>query len=163
MSNEPVYRSVLTSVHPSVTDATSSFDLSPDVVVPSTPNTFSIADYIVFAAMLCISTFIGIYYAWKDRTKKLDNREFLTANKSLSLFPVAMSLLASFQSSVTILGYPAEMFLRGTQFWMVIFAGILASVVAAEVFLPVYYSLSFTSVNKVGILYFHFCNLKSSM
>ena len=61
-----------------------------------------------------------------------------------------MSLLASFQSSVTILGYPAEMFLRGTQFWMVIFAGVLASVVAAEVFLPVYYGLAFTSVNEVS-------------
>lgn len=84
----------------------------------------------------------------------MDNKEFLTANKSLALFPVAMSLLASFQSSVTILGYPAEMFLRGTQFWMVIFAGILAAVVAAEVFLPVYYGLSFTSINKVGKLPF---------
>ena len=79
-----------------------------------------------------------------------DQKEFLTASKSLALFPVAMSLLASFQSSVTILGYPAEMFLRGTQFWMVIFAGILAAVVAAEVFLPVYYHLSFTSINEVS-------------
>ena len=91
---------------------------------------------------------------WQDRKKKLDNREFQTGNKSLSLFPVAMSLLASFQSSVTILGYPAEMFLRGTQFWMVIFAGVLASVVAAEVFLPVYYGLSFTSVNEVCVTSF---------
>jgi hypothetical protein len=33
---------------------------------------------------------------------------------------------------------------------MVIFAGVLASVVASEVFLPVYYSLSFTSVNQVN-------------
>lgn len=78
-----------------------------------------------------------------------EQKEFQTGNKSLALFPVAMSLLASYQSSVTILGYPAEMFLRGTQFWMVIFAAVLASVMAAEVFLPVYYSLSFTSVNEV--------------
>jgi len=78
------------------------------------------------------------------------NKEFLTASRSLQLFPVAMSLLASFQSSVTILGYPAEMFLRGTQFWAVILSGILAAVVAAEVFLPVYYQLSFTSINKVN-------------
>ena len=145
MSSEPTYRSLPSS---------SSLPGSPYPIPSpgSTDATFSIPDYIVFACMLCISTFIGVYYAWKDRTKKLDNREFLTANKSLALFPVAMSLLASFQSSVTILGYPAEMFLRGTQFWMVILAGILASIVAAEVFLPVYYSLSFTSVNKVSLL-----------
>jgi hypothetical protein len=35
---------------------------------------------------------------------------------------------------------------------MVIFAGVLACVVAAEVFLPVYYGLSFTSVNEVFLI-----------
>ncbi|CAG2112328.1 unnamed protein product [Medioppia subpectinata] len=64
------------------------------------------------------------------------------------MFPVAMSLLASFQSSVTILGYPAEMFYRGTQFWAVMISGAMASIIAAEIFLPVYYKLQFTSVNK---------------
>lgn len=59
-----------------------------------------------------------------------------------------MSLLASFQSSVTILGYPAEMFYRGTQFWVVILSGAVASIAAAELFLPVYYKLRFTSVNQ---------------
>ncbi|CAG2115598.1 unnamed protein product, partial [Medioppia subpectinata] len=110
-------------------------------------NLFSFADYSVFAAMLCISTAIGLYYALKDR-KNVSNKEFLTANKSLSMFPVAMSLLASFQSSVTILGYPAEMFYRGTQFWAVMISGAMASIIAAEIFLPVYYKLQFTSVNK---------------
>jgi len=28
-------------------------------------NEFSIADYAVFAGMLCISTSIGVFYAWK--------------------------------------------------------------------------------------------------
>lgn len=60
-----------------------------------------------------------------------------------------MSLLASFQSSVTILGYPAEMYTKGTQFWVVILSAIFASITAAELFLPVYFKLSFTSVNRV--------------
>ncbi|KAI1301878.1 Sodium-coupled monocarboxylate transporter 1 [Halotydeus destructor] len=114
---------------------------------PLDVKTFRFADYAVFAFMLLISTSIGVFYAWKDRNES-SNKAFLTANRSLHLFPVAMSLLASFQSSVTILGYPAEMFLRGTQFWAVILSGMLAAFVAAEVFLPVYYKLSFTSVNK---------------
>jgi len=61
-----------------------------------------------------------------------------------------MSLMASFQSSVTILGYPAEMYFNGTQFWVVIISACLAAVTAAELFLPIYYGLSFTSVNKVS-------------
>lgn len=40
----------------------------------------------------------------------------------------------------------------GTQFWAVILSGILAAVVAAEVFLPVYYQLQFTSINQVSVL-----------
>lgn len=107
---------------------------------------FTGADFIVFASMLMVSSGIGLYFAFKNR-KNHSNKEFLTANKSLGLFPVAMSLLASFQSSVTILGYPAEMFYRGTQFWMVILSSLLASTLAAELFLPVFYKLGFTSVN----------------
>lgn len=91
-----------------------------------------------------------MFFLLKDR-HNVSNKDFLTANRSLSIFPVAASLLASFQSSVTILGYPAEMFYRGTQFWVVIFSGAMATVLAAEIFLPVYYRLEFTSVNKVII------------
>lgn len=60
-----------------------------------------------------------------------------------------MSLMASFQSSVTILGYPAEMYFMGTQFCMVVISACIAAVAAAEVFLHVYYGMTFTSVNKV--------------
>ena len=59
-----------------------------------------------------------------------------------------MSLMASFQSSVTILGYPAEMYLRGTQFWIVIISSSMAAFSAAELYLPVYYDLNLSSVNQ---------------
>ena len=59
-----------------------------------------------------------------------------------------MSLMASFQSSVTILGYPAEMYLRGTQFWFVIISSSMAAFSAAELYLPVYYDLNLSSVNQ---------------
>lgn len=59
-----------------------------------------------------------------------------------------MSLMASFQSSVTILGYPAEMYLRGTQFWFVIISSSMAAFAAAELYLPVYYDLNLSSVNQ---------------
>ncbi|RWS27381.1 sodium/solute symporter-like protein [Leptotrombidium deliense] len=121
------------------------------VTLDGATKTFSTADFAVFASMLFVSSGIGVFYAWKDRKNK-SNTEFLTSNRNLHWFPVAMSLMASFQSSVTILGYPAEMYLRGTQFWFVIFSATLAAVTAAELFLPVYYSLSFTSVNKCTIV-----------
>ncbi|RWS07705.1 sodium-coupled monocarboxylate transporter 1-like protein 1 [Dinothrombium tinctorium] len=109
--------------------------------------TFSVIDYIVFGCTLLISSAVGVFYAWKDR-KVNSNDEFLTSRRGLHWFPVALSLMASFQSSVTILGYPAEMYLRGTQIWIILLSAVLAAVTAAELFLPVYYGLEFTSVNK---------------
>lgn len=137
---------------------------------------FGLTDYAVFILLLLISSGIGIYYAIKDRNAKKTARQFLTAERSLHWFPVSMSLMASFQSSVTILGYPgnffafkfigynmdaesanqiclyihktAEMYLRGTQFWVVIISSSIAALSAAELFLPVYYDLKLSSVNQ---------------
>lgn len=96
--------------------------------------------------MLCFSSGIGVYFAWRDRRDQ-SNKTFLMGNRELGVFPVAMSLMASFQSATTVLGYPAEMFYKGTQFWVAIFGLALSNVLAAEIFLPVLYKLHLTSVN----------------
>lgn len=70
---------------------------------------FGLTDYTVFIILLLFSSGIGIYYAIKDRNAKKTARQFLTAERSLHWFPVSVSLMASFQSSVTILGYPGNL------------------------------------------------------
>jgi sodium-coupled monocarboxylate transporter 8/12 len=50
-----------------------------------------------------ISTVIGIFYALKDKRKQNTN-DFLLGGQDMPLFPVALSLLASFLSAVSILG-----------------------------------------------------------
>ncbi|XP_064470607.1 sodium-coupled monocarboxylate transporter 1-like [Ornithodoros turicata] len=112
----------------------------------STIPTFALTDYAVMTVMLCLSSCIGIYFAWKDRMDQ-SNKAFLMGNRELGVFPVAMSLMASFQSATTVLGYPAEMFYKGTQFWVAIFGLAISNVLAAEIFLPVLYKLHLTSVN----------------
>ena len=71
---------------------------------------FGLTDYAVFILLLLVSSGIGVYYAIKDRNAKKTARQFLTAERTLHWFPVSMSLMASFQSSVTILGYPGKNF-----------------------------------------------------
>ena len=71
---------------------------------------FSLIDYMVFIMLLVVSSLIGVLFAWKDR-KKSSNEEFLTGGRNLDLFPVCMSLIASFLSSNTILGVPSEIYL----------------------------------------------------
>ncbi|KAG0411686.1 hypothetical protein HPB47_011168 [Ixodes persulcatus] len=108
---------------------------------------FSLTDYIVMGLMLCVSSGIGVFFAVRDRRDQ-SNKTFLLGNRELGVFPVAMSLMASFQSATTVLGYPAEMYYKGTQFWMAIFGLALSNVIAAELFMPVLYNLQLTSVNS---------------
>lgn len=58
---------------------------------------FSSLDYAVFGLMLLVSAGIGFYFAWKERNKTNVN-EILLGGRKLNVFPVAMSIMASFTS-----------------------------------------------------------------
>ncbi|OQR72568.1 sodium-coupled monocarboxylate transporter 1-like [Tropilaelaps mercedesae] len=109
---------------------------------------FAALDYVVLVGFLVISTLIGIYFAWKDR-RSTSNRTFLTGNKELGWVPVSFSMMASFLSSIAILGLPSEVFNRGSMLWMGAVSAILAIVIAASVFLPMYYNMDITSINEL--------------
>uniref|UniRef100_A0A131YJZ3 Sodium/solute symporter culex quinquefasciatus sodium/solute symporter n=1 Tax=Rhipicephalus appendiculatus TaxID=34631 RepID=A0A131YJZ3_RHIAP len=107
--------------------------------------TFGAADYAVFTVMLVVSSLIGIYYRFTgDRQRTA--REYLVANKNMSVVPVAFSLMASFMSAVTLLGVPSENYFYGTQFVVINIAYIFGTPIAAYVFLPVFYKLQVISV-----------------
>ena len=114
-------------------------------------NTFSILDYLVLVFLLVMSSLIGVYF-WLTSRNNSSNEEFLTGNRQLGLLPVTMSLVASFMSTSTLLGLPAEVFQVGTQFSVQIFSITVAVIVAAEVFMPIYYKLELLSVNEVCLL-----------
>ena len=114
---------------------------------------FGLWDYVVFVGLLVSSTFIGIYFAWKGRHAKT-SEHFFTGGRKLAIFPVTMSLVASFMSTNTLLGVPAEVFQVGTQFTMQTLSIVLVIILAAEVYMPVYFALDITSVNEVTNLIF---------
>nr|XP_045596122.1 sodium-dependent multivitamin transporter-like [Procambarus clarkii] len=99
-------------------------------------------DYLVFIGMLVASMAIGIYYAVQGRHKA--NDEFLLGGRSLSFFPVSMSLFASYISGIHVLGGPSEAYYHGVQWW-VICAGQVALIPAAFIFMPFFYELKLTS------------------
>ncbi|XP_050715075.1 sodium-coupled monocarboxylate transporter 1-like [Eriocheir sinensis] len=105
--------------------------------------TFTWPDYLVFGSMLAASLAIGIYYAIKSRNKA--NDEFLLGGRSLTCFPVSISLLASYISAILVLGGPAEAYYHGIEWW-VICADQAALPVAAFIFMPFFYELKLTSV-----------------
>lgn len=110
---------------------------------------FSTVDYVIFAAVLGISAGIGAYFAWKDRQKK-DIDDFLLAGRNMSPFPVALSLLASFMSAITLLGTPAEMYNYTTMYWWIGGGYLLVIAGAAHIYIPVFYRLGVTSAYEVS-------------
>ncbi|KAH3690985.1 hypothetical protein DPMN_192933 [Dreissena polymorpha] len=112
-------------------------------------NTFSIADYVIFGCMLAVSTFIGFFYAIKDR-RISDTKLFLLAGGKMNCVPVSMSLLASFMSAITLLGTPAEMYNYGTMYWWIGLSYAGAVGLSAHVYTPIFYRLRLTSCYEVN-------------
>ena len=109
----------------------------------------STLDYVLFSLTLAISAIIGAFYGMQDRNKK-GAKNFLQASSKMSVFPVSMSLLASFMSAVTLLGTPAEIYnVNTTYMWMVI-SYFVAIFCAAHIYIPIFYRLRITSIYEVS-------------
>ncbi|XP_071107715.1 sodium-coupled monocarboxylate transporter 1-like [Haliotis cracherodii] len=107
-------------------------------------NTFHVVDYVIFGGILAISASIGIFYAIRDR-KKNNIRQFLMAGKDMNPIPVALSLLASFMSAITLLGAPAEMYNFTTMYFWIGLSYFFVVAGAAHIFIPIFYNLKVTS------------------
>ncbi|XP_045748605.1 sodium-coupled monocarboxylate transporter 2 [Mirounga angustirostris] len=105
---------------------------------------FTVWDYVVFAALFVISSGIGVFFAIKER-KKATSREFLVGGRQMSFGPVALSLTASFMSAVTVLGAPSEVYRFGASFVLFFIAYALVIILTSELFVPVFYRSGITS------------------
>ncbi|KAG7158326.1 Sodium-coupled monocarboxylate transporter 2-like 2 [Homarus americanus] len=114
---------------------------------------FTWIDYMVFSCMLLVSAVIGIFYGCFS--KKQDTNDFLMAGKSMTAFPVAMSLIASFMSAITLLGTPSEVYQFGFLYWLIGFAYVLMTPSAAYLYFPVFYKLQVTSAYEYLERRFH--------
>ncbi|CAH1117769.1 unnamed protein product [Phaedon cochleariae] len=106
---------------------------------------FEIVDYVVFSSMLLLSALTGLYYGCRSKYCKSESgqtlSEYLTGNRNLKPFPVALSLIASYVSGVTILGTPSDIYLFGTQYWLIVISIWLSGLVVSTVYLPVFLKL----------------------
>lgn len=108
---------------------------------------FVALDYVVLMSFLALSAGIGVFVAWRDRRTK-SSKHFLTGSRQLSWLPVSLSMMASYLSSIGILGQPSEVFLRGSILWTSAISSTVSITVAAFVFLPMYYKMDITSINE---------------
>ncbi|XP_028033040.1 sodium-coupled monocarboxylate transporter 1-like isoform X1 [Bombyx mandarina] len=106
---------------------------------------FDWLDYVVFGAMLLLSSLIGVYFAFFASKKQNTTSEYLMGGKTMGMFPISMSLIASYISGISLLGLPAEMYTYGTQLWTIVLSEWAVSLTIAIIYLPVFYNLQITS------------------
>ncbi|GFO33952.1 sodium-coupled monocarboxylate transporter 1 [Plakobranchus ocellatus] len=107
-------------------------------------NEFTPWDYLVFIGMLVISMAIGVFFALRGDRQRTQG-EYLMGGRSMSLLPVAISILVSFQSAILMLGTPAEMYTQGAEFFISVFGSGLGFVIGGVMFVPLLYPLGITS------------------
>ena len=110
---------------------------------------FHVADYVVFGLTLLVSAGIGVYHAVVS--KPSTTTEYLLGSRKMMSIPVALSLLASFMSGVTILGVPSEIYTFGVQYGLMMLAYTLLYPTVALVFVPTIYDLGLTSSYEVSL------------
>ncbi|CAG4992572.1 unnamed protein product [Parnassius apollo] len=105
---------------------------------------FGLWDYIIMAATMIASVAIGLYFRFSGGKQKT-NEEYLMADRNMSIFPVAVSLMASFMSAITLLGVSSENYYYGMQFVVINISYGLATPIASRLYLPVFFGLQKTS------------------
>lgn len=139
---------------------------------------FGLVDYVVFAVMLLMCSLVGIYFGFQDHKKrqqrKLKTRrgsgelDYLMGGRNMQTFPVAMSLVASGLSGITLLGkrflmyssslfpdsitgMPTEVYFYGINIIYMLPTLAIMGLFVHHVVIPVFYELQIVSTYEVII------------
>lgn len=89
---------------------------------------------------------IGIYFANKNENMV----DYMLGGRDQKILPVAVSMMTSFISGLTLIGCPAELYYHGPYYATIILSYIAWVPFSAFILLPVFYSLGHVSVNQVS-------------
>ncbi|XP_071832645.1 sodium-dependent multivitamin transporter-like [Apostichopus japonicus] len=110
----------------------------------TTTNPLGWVDFVLMSVMLFAAATMGIYHSVARGGQKTTKRFFL-ADRNVYGLAIAMTLLASFISPVTLLGTPAEIYTYGGQYMAFILMQFLLFPTIALVFVPVFHGLDITT------------------
>ncbi|XP_076265749.1 sodium-coupled monocarboxylate transporter 1 [Rhynchophorus ferrugineus] len=102
-------------------------------------------DYLVFFIFVIASTFVAVYsrfFGPKEKTKA----DYVFAAGKVSMAAMMLSIARGTLGVRSFLGYPSELFYRGSAMWETLYGMVLAYPIVCFVFVPVYFSLGITSV-----------------
>lgn len=108
---------------------------------------FDVVDYVVMGVFIVVTTGIGVYYGFIK--KQTTTEEYLVGGRQLHLLPVAISLMVTYQSGISILGAPLEMYAYNTMTCYMWVAIMIANVIQAYLIVPLVYPLKLISAYEV--------------
>ena len=109
---------------------------------------FHVADFVIFSCTIVISIGIGIFYAFSGGRQKTTS-EYLVGGRKMTFLPVAISLLVSFESSIMMLGVPAEIYVYGIQWWISVWGFLISQLISITIVVPLIHPLKLTSIYEV--------------
>lgn len=105
-----------------------------------------VVDYLVFAACIIASFVIPL----RDKftaTKKETKADYVFAvGSGVSTGAMMLSIARGTLGVRSFLGYPSELYYRGSAMWETLYGMLLAYPIVCFIFVPVYYNLGVTSV-----------------
>ncbi|KAH8284099.1 hypothetical protein KR054_010383 [Drosophila jambulina] len=128
--------------------------LLPTAVVPDSQFVFNSTDYAVFALMLGISASIGVYFGFFAKGADT-TEEYLMGGKRMKTIPIAISLVASQLSAISIMTIPAELYAYGINWFFNVVCMVVVVPVLNYVVIPVFYNNNIT--NCYEYLEMRFC------
>ncbi|GAB0088514.1 hypothetical protein DMENIID0001_029610 [Sergentomyia squamirostris] len=99
---------------------------------------FSALDLFFFVIVITLSLAIGLYHGYRSRKIANTREEYLLGGRTMGLFPVTASLVATAVSGSTLLGQTAEVYAYGTQAWLLWLGCFVMSMIVPVIFLPVF-------------------------
>lgn len=111
---------------------------------------FNSVDYTVFVFMLCISAAIGVYFGFFGKGEDT-TEEYLHGGKQMKTLPIAISLVASQLSGISIMTIPAEMYSFGINWCFNVVSMVIIVPILIWVVVPVFYNNNISNCYEVRV------------
>ncbi|XP_034179767.1 sodium-coupled monocarboxylate transporter 1 [Osmia lignaria lignaria] len=105
-----------------------------------------VVDYLIFIGCIVASFVIPLWSKFRGRRKESTKADYVFATGSVSMGAMMLSIARGTLGVRSFLGYPSELYYRGSAMWETIYGMLLAYPIVCFVFVPVYYNLGITSV-----------------
>lgn len=103
-------------------------------------------DYAMFVAFIAFSTVAPLWSRLRGKKKAGGKADYVFATGSVSVLAMMLSIARGTLGIRAVLGYPSELFYRGSAMWEVIYGMVNAYPIVCFIFVPVYFNLGITSV-----------------